>query len=93
MTFNVRCWKRRLVVLAIATSLPSGCGMGGSDRSAAIVCPPVVEYGADLQAAAAAEVEKLPETEGHITKLKLVKRQMYGRAKLDLLRARLLGAA
>jgi len=26
------------------------------------------------------------------TKLKLVKRQMYGRAKLDLLRARLLGA-
>jgi transposase len=33
------------------------------------------------------------QTEGHITKLKLVKRQMYGRAKLDLLRARLLGAA
>ena len=33
------------------------------------------------------------QTEGHITRLKLVKRQMYGRAKLDLLRARLLGAA
>src|SRR5512134_2732546 len=33
------------------------------------------------------------QTEGHITKLKLTKRQMYGRAKLDLLRARLLGAA
>jgi transposase len=30
------------------------------------------------------------QTEGHITKLKLVKRQMYGRAKLDLLRARLI---
>ena len=29
------------------------------------------------------------QTEGQITKLKLVKRQMYGRAKLDLLRARL----
>jgi transposase len=29
-------------------------------------------------------------TEGHITKLKLVRRQMYGRGKLDLLRARLL---
>ncbi len=27
------------------------------------------------------------------TKLKLVKRQMYGRAKLDLLQARLMGAA
>jgi transposase len=33
------------------------------------------------------------QTEGQITKLKLVKRQMYGRAKLDLLRARLIGAA
>lgn len=33
------------------------------------------------------------QTEGHNTKLKLVKRQMYGRANLDLLRARLLGAA
>jgi transposase len=33
------------------------------------------------------------QTEGQITKLKLVKRQMYGRAKLDLLSARLLGAA
>ena len=30
------------------------------------------------------------QTEGQITKLKLVKRQMYGRAKLDLLRARLM---
>jgi len=32
------------------------------------------------------------QTEGHNTKLKLVKRQMYGRAGLDLLKARLLGA-
>jgi transposase len=30
---------------------------------------------------------------GHITKLKMVKRQMYGRAKIDLLEARLLGPA
>ena len=29
------------------------------------------------------------QTEGQITRLKLVKRQMYGRARLDLLRARL----
>ena len=29
------------------------------------------------------------QTEGEVTKLKLVKRQMYGRGKLDLLRARL----
>jgi transposase len=32
------------------------------------------------------------QTEGQITKLKLVKRQMYGRAKIDLLEARLVGA-
>lgn len=31
------------------------------------------------------------QTEGQNTKLKLIKRQIYGRAKLDLLRARLLG--
>jgi transposase len=32
------------------------------------------------------------QTEGQVTKLKLVKRQMYGRAKLDLLQARLIGS-
>jgi len=32
------------------------------------------------------------QTEGQITKLKLVKRQMYGRGNLDLLEARLIGA-
>lgn len=49
----------------------------------------------DRQAIAAAVT--LPwsngQTEGQITKLKLVKRQMYGRAKLDLLEARLIGAS
>lgn len=33
------------------------------------------------------------QVEAQITKLKLVKRQMYGRAKSDLLEARLLGTA
>ena len=33
------------------------------------------------------------QTEGQITRLKLIKRQMYGRAKYDLLRARVLQAA
>ena len=32
------------------------------------------------------------QTEGQITRLKLVKRQMYGRGKLDLLQARMIGA-
>lgn len=33
------------------------------------------------------------QTEGQINRLKLLKRQMYGRAKFDLLRRRMLGAA
>lgn len=33
------------------------------------------------------------QTEGQITRLNLMKRQMYGRGKLDLLQARLIGAA
>jgi hypothetical protein len=47
---------------------------------------------ADEGAVAAALVKPWSngQTEGQITKLKLVKRQMYGRAKLDLLRVRLL---
>lgn len=32
------------------------------------------------------------QTEGQITRLKLVKRQMYGRGKIDLLQARMIGA-
>lgn len=32
------------------------------------------------------------QSEGQITKLKLIERQMYGRAKIDLLQARLTGA-
>jgi transposase len=33
------------------------------------------------------------QVEGQVHRLKLVKRQMYGRAKFDLLRARVLAAA
>ncbi len=49
---------------------------------------------ADQNAVAAAIVEPWSngQTEGQITKLKLVKRQMFGRAKLDLLRACLVAA-
>ncbi|SFJ35459.1 hypothetical protein SAMN05216525_12319 [Bradyrhizobium sp. Gha] len=32
------------------------------------------------------------QTEGQITRLKLVRPQMYGRGKIDLLQARLIGA-
>jgi len=48
----------------------------------------------DIAAARAAIVSRWSygQTEGQITKLKLVKRQMYGRGKMDLLQARLIGA-
>ncbi len=50
---------------------------------------------ADLQAVRAAlEYEwSQGQVEGQVHRLKLVKRQMYGRGKLDLLRARVLRAA
>ena len=32
------------------------------------------------------------QTEGQVTRLKLVRRQMYGRGKIDFLQARLIGA-
>jgi transposase len=46
---------------------------------------------ADKRAVSAAITEPWSngQTEGHITKIKWIKRQMYGRGTLDLLRARL----
>lgn len=45
MMSNVGCRKRRLAVLAIATSVLSGCATVGSDGSGTGACPPAVEYG------------------------------------------------
>ncbi len=61
MTCSGKSWRRRLAVLAIAASLPSGCGTASSERAAAAVCPPVVAYGAELQVQAAAELKALPQ--------------------------------
>jgi transposase len=49
----------------------------------------------DLNAVRAAITEPWSngQTEGQVNRLKMVKRQMYGRAKIDLLEARLIGAA
>jgi transposase len=63
------------------------------DASASLLVSFASGLRADEGAVAAALVKPWSngQTEGQITKLKLVKCQMYGRAKLDLLRARLLG--
>lgn len=61
MTCNARCWKRRLAVLAITTSLLNGCGTVRSDGSGPGACPPVVEYSSEFQARAAEELALLPE--------------------------------
>jgi hypothetical protein len=61
MTFNGRCSMPRLAVLAIVASLLSACGTAGSDRAVSAVRPPMVEYSAEVQARAAAELEVLPE--------------------------------
>jgi hypothetical protein len=61
MTFSGKCWRRRRVVLAIVTSLLAGCGTAGTDRPASVACPPVIGYGAELQARAAAEMQALSE--------------------------------
>lgn len=61
MTSNAECWKRRLAVLAIATSLLSGCATVRSEHGRLATCPPVVEYGREFQAQVAEELVLLPE--------------------------------
>ncbi|MEO0429712.1 MAG: transposase, partial [Pseudomonadota bacterium] len=46
----------------------------------------------DAVAAAMKEPWSNGQTEGQINRLKTLKRQMYGRAKLDLLKARMIAA-
>ncbi|MBC7152746.1 MAG: hypothetical protein H5U22_25560 [Rhizobium sp.] len=57
---NTRCWRLRLAVLAIATSLLGGCATVVSDGIGPRACPPVVEYSREFQAHAAEETRLLP---------------------------------
>jgi transposase len=65
-----------------------------ADAAASLLAAFAKGIAADRDAVAAAVTEPWSngQTEGQITKLKLLKRQMYGRASLDLLRARLRAA-
>ena len=64
-----------------------------ADAKAGLMSSFSAGIGKDYAAVKAALIEPWSngQTEGQNTKLKLVKRQMYGRANLDLLRARLIG--
>lgn len=61
MMYNDGCSRQRRVVLAIATSLLTGCATVGSDGGALRACPPVVAYSQEFQARAAGELDRLPE--------------------------------
>ncbi len=61
MMSNAGCWRRRLVVLGLVTSLLSGCATAGFEPRAVTGCPPVVEYSREFQARAAEELALLPE--------------------------------
>ena len=58
---NAGCWRLPLAVLAIAPSLLTGCATAGSEQRVMALCPPVVEYGQELQTRAADELALLPE--------------------------------
>ena len=74
---------------------PAGLQCWIDDASGSLLSSSATGIISDRKAVAASLQEPWSngQTEGQITKLKLVKRQMYGRAKLDLLRARLIGPA
>ena len=61
MIFNAECWRRRLVVLAIATNWLTGCATAGFEAGGVDACPPVVEYSREFQAQAANELAQLPD--------------------------------
>ena len=61
MKFRDGCWKRRLAVLVIATTLLTGCATAGFEAGGVAPCPPIVEYSREFQARAAEELALLPD--------------------------------
>lgn len=72
----------------------AGLDLGLQDAGSSLVASFACGIAKDLAAVRAAVSSPWSngQTEGHVNRLKLVKRQMYGRAMLDLLGARLVGA-
>ena len=83
----------RIVRTRDSTAWPSGFNLG--DRTGQLRRPPHPRSGRD-QAAVLAALQtpwSNGQVEGQVHRLKLVNRQMYGRASFDLLRLRVLNAA
>ena len=59
MKSNAKCWTQPAAALLIAMLCLSACAMRGSEARAP--CPPIVDYTAADQAAAANEIEVQPE--------------------------------
>ena len=55
-----RCWRPRLAVLAIATSLLTGCVTVSSETGGFGTCAPIIEYSREFQVRAAKELTSLP---------------------------------
>lgn len=79
----------------IRKKIPADLDPWITDAGASLIASFAAGIAKDKTAVSAATTEAWSngQTEGQITKLKLVKRQMYGRAKVDLLEARLIGVA
>lgn len=61
MMSNAGCWKRRRAALVIATISLSGCATVSSETGWPVTCPPVVEYGREVEVRAAEELWVLRE--------------------------------
>ncbi len=88
---------RRLVDqfrIMIRTKVVGGLEAWIKQAQTSLIAPLARGVAKDVAAVRAAITEPWSngQTEGQINRLKMIKRQMYGRAKLDLLEARLIGA-
>ena len=91
---DTRCLVDRFRTM-IRTKAVNGLAEWTEQARNSLIAPLARGIAKDVAAVRAAFTEPWSngQTEGQINRLKTIKRQMYGRAKLDLLEARLIGAA
>lgn len=73
----MRNLKQRLLLLALVTSLLTGCATGNSDP--ACVCPPMIKYDRDFQKKLATEIAAMNENDAVISVMQdyaLIRKQL-----------------